>query len=985
MASFTAPSGKVYQWDKPQPPTQADIDAIVAFDAANAEARSPKNYKGPETYDYSPDAMVAGFTPKQERENIGAFVKVAAPMAAIPATAGMAIPAAIGTLAAVGAASEMAGSAIAGQPQSLGRTVSSAILSGAPGVKAAAAPIFSWNFLANAAKGGAAMGGTATAANYADRAIEKGTLMPFDSYRDAFKESVVPMILGAGTAGLAGKVQNRGQMKMEMEASKKALSELGIKNPLLGDLLPKQYGQLQESVAAHYPDLANKIAQSRAPMVKEFYSMIGDLPMNETIAARLQPVIGKMDEAEALHKAAYDRLMKAQAVAEKAKQDVSLSVEQRSKLMADATAEQMAAISDQAAAAMKAQVAADAIGTQTGRAEALKGSIGNLFKARSRAADDMMAATGIDPKAQIFSQDRIMQAARNALGDRADTVAGRAILLSIEKAKGAGVEQGMAVGMKEAGLKPDELRQLTNPGGELSLTELRQLRDKMSDSFAGKVDTNGMNSAEQLASSVYASIGNAAKADIARVYGKESLQNYDQFLKFWRTTSQLRDSSFGRMLLRGEISDESVKSMAQKLATGQVDEVQNFTRFIDTIKSQNKEAADMAMATMGSAVRNSFLEQAASGGQVDYRKLSGLLQAAASKKGLPFPVETFGFGDAKTIAGWNRALQEFKPSELTLEAVESVMQSPQVQDMLRAGGKDIAPRLRTILATKAFNKRVIEAEAMKAAGLTTKSKQAYQDAVELAKKAEMDADTATKAVCAASDDPLLSVFRGKSGYVFTNEAAKDFGPGTISHLVSGMRRDEGAAMMKGLREKMPDVAEMVERRLLAGEMAKMISAEGDLPGQLYRLNPYKVRAYFNPPEHARLDSDVSKMMAVLGPERMSRFKKFSDALSQIDDRTRAGAIAAGIRHPVDETAATAGAVATGSLARGYFTGKLLDSLRAQFNRKRFNIASAMLMDDKFANAVADAGGDVTEAIASLPAQKAYLLINDKAFAEELGK
>ena len=34
MAEITSPSGRVYQWNKPPPPTKDDIDALVAYDSS---------------------------------------------------------------------------------------------------------------------------------------------------------------------------------------------------------------------------------------------------------------------------------------------------------------------------------------------------------------------------------------------------------------------------------------------------------------------------------------------------------------------------------------------------------------------------------------------------------------------------------------------------------------------------------------------------------------------------------------------------------------------------------------------------------------------------------------------------------------------------------------------------------------------------------------------------------------------------------------
>ena len=41
MPTFTSPSGREYQWNNPNPPTQKDIDALVAYDSQLGGQQQP--------------------------------------------------------------------------------------------------------------------------------------------------------------------------------------------------------------------------------------------------------------------------------------------------------------------------------------------------------------------------------------------------------------------------------------------------------------------------------------------------------------------------------------------------------------------------------------------------------------------------------------------------------------------------------------------------------------------------------------------------------------------------------------------------------------------------------------------------------------------------------------------------------------------------------------------------------------------------------
>lgn len=945
---------------------------------------------------------------------------VALPLGLAPFTGGASIPAAV----AMGTAGVLGGrisNAIRGEKPALSDDARAFIMSGMPVVRPIAAPLMSMRGMGNAAIGAGAVGGTAALANYVGATIDKGTLTPFNDYKEAFNGTILPAIIGAGTLGIAGKLKSASALQAEADAGKQAAQALGMADPALGDVLPKQFGGLQARVAAVYPQIAAKVNQARSPIIKGMYAMIGDAPMNETIASELQPLVGKMDEADAAYAAATDRMAKAKQTMDLAQTKVGLTPQQLSDVRTGAQAEIMSALSDQAKANIAADVLGGTIGTQTGKAEAMGNVVKVLFGARSQAASDLIAKTGINPNAAVFDRDTLLNAAKMALGGDSESFAGKSIISTIENwgnktgkdavlartdalnqklrqaaltGRQLSVEESRAIFAPPKGqlydpkvggfVKPAETPAAapTDPGF-LSLEDFKRLRDGISNGFIGKLDSNNMNNAERLASKAYAAMGDAHVGQIGQIYGPEAEAGYQQFKNFWRDTSQLRDSDFGRALLTGEISDSTIGGMADKLANGNVDEIANFKKFVDILRPQNADVANNAMSAMGSAVRNSFLQKATDeAGNIDYRKLGNLLQSTVSKPDFPFPIQQFRLGDAPTIAGWQKALQTFRPSDLTPDAIRSVMESPQIQSALQVGGKDIGPRIKTLMAEKAFQKRVNDATMLKEAGATKQARDAFAEAGDFARQAGIDAQTAQTTMQAAEQNPLLAVFRGKGSYRLTNEA-ENTGPNSITGLVGGMKRQEAQQLMTALRAQKPDLAEMVQRRLLANEMGQFTRDEARVPGAIYGIDPLKVRQYFDPPP-GEMDTRLGKLTAVVGPEVMSKFKKFAQGLAQFDDAARQATITAKVPVPMAQGVGFGGMVQSGSVQRGRSLQSALTQAVDFYRAKKFNLLSATLLDDGFANQLSRNSGSIADALSSLPAQKAYLLLQDPKILSEIG-
>lgn len=1015
---------------------QAFADAIRQMGSSDA---APAVQDKPNDQFFSPDsnmgAVIASMASTQplaaalnSRKAMGAAAQIGVTLGATALAPEATIPAMV-----FRALSGLAGGRINGtlnnQAPKLSDDARNMILAGAPIPSPGAGNILSAETLKNLAKGGLTAGGTVIASNLAGDTIDKGHLpASFEDYKDTVKGVLMPSIIGAATFGLSGKLQSMADLQKEADAGKLAMQELGASQPTLGDAIPKKYAELQAQVASTTPEIAAKIQAARAPITKAFYAKIGDTPMNETIATELTPIMQRVDQADAAYQQAADVADKAIADRQKLFGKIVLSPAQKSQINEQTTSTVMDSITAQAKAAIQQQVGADLIGTQTGKAETLKTLVGKLFGARSQIASNMMEKTGIDPKAAIFNRDELLSAATSALGDDAETTAGKAILNTIGNfgtlsAKDAAIakqaqlskrlnevasggkpmtaqEYAALAGPPKQGLYQAGTGLKTSPQAQepvfLTLDEFRRLRDGMSSGFVGKIDTNNMSNAERIASKAYGGMGEATEATVGANYGPEALADFKNFKSFWRDTSKLRDSKFGQSMLNGEISDSTIAAMADKLASGNVDEVKNYKEFVDLIRPQNQAVADSAMAVMGSAIKNSMKEKATNAaGVLDVRSLFQNLQKAASKTDMPIPIELLGYGDKDTITGVNKALQQFKPTDLTTENIQSVMESPQIQSVLKIGGKStggytdfagkimgVSDTIKTKLATLAFGKRVQDAVALEQAGAMSQAQKAYNEAGYFAHQAGLKAEDAADVLKAARDNPLTNVFSGKSGYTLTNEADKVSGQGTITHLVDNMKRDEAKTMIGVLREQKPDLADMVERRLLANEFDQFYKGESSVPGTTRGLDVGKVRDYFEP-KPGNTDNRFDRLKYVLGADKLNDFKKFATNLAQLDDTTRAAVIASKTTHPTTEAVGLGRLAQTGSVMRRNVVTATMKSLGDMYNRKKFNLLSSLIMDDGLMNSFNRSQGNIGEAIASLPAQKAYLLLNDKRIANEL--
>lgn len=940
--------------------TDADITSAIKRMEVSPSGRASaedaaKNAAAWETGDAADRAklLIGNFLPyaKPELATATRLAPMAA-AAAFPPTS----PLGLAAVAVLGAGSEAAARAIEGKDvtssEGFGAMARSGIINGAP------LPKFVGGGLKEAfiqgTKGASAAMATGAAADIAGSSLENERLPGFGSAWEALKNQKAVGALGFVIGGTASRLQGIADKVAENEARRSLLAEVGVTNPTLGMLDPDK-ATWEMQLAARNPELAQRIQGANSAITREFFSQVGDAPANSAVAARMQALIPVADRAESALKIAQETRAKAEQKLSAALADTTLPPADRSKIAAEAASEILSAVSAQAGVSYAASAALGPMVTNTVKAQELQGAVKSLFKARSDAASAMYAATGIDAAQPIFDKGELVTSVKAALGDHANTNAGKSILGAITDA--AGESQS------------------------LSLNQLRELRGRMSDAFAG-IPEGSLDSAERLATLAYGAAGQTGRKTIANTFGQTAADAYDAAQAFWRQTSQIRDSKFGRALLKGEVSDTTLTAMAGGLATGNVDELANFQKFIGQIEAQNPEVAKFAMQTMSGAIKNAFVTKHTVGGVLRFDRLLDDLANASKFEKLPVPIESFGFGSRDTIMEWKSVLRDFKPSQLTPGVIDEVLANPRVQQVLKNGGVDSKSILAQTTAREIFNAKVQQQVALAESGALAGAKAAAEEARVLADKARLTEGEAAAQFAKTMDDPILGAFRGSGNYKLTNEAART-GPGTVTHLISNMPPDSAGRLMKALRTNNSALADMVERRIVADEFINFIAPEKRVAGETNRFDLARVRQYFNPIDRA--NSRVEFLRNTIGEDKTKRLERFVTSMASLEDEMRLGRMPS--QAALENVITGLGVSGAVGMGKPTYTNTLIimgRRIRDAVGGKYYNLLANAVLDPESAGKLMARTGAASDALVRLPPQKAYLLLADPKFTAELG-
>lgn len=870
-------------------------------------------------------------------------------------------------LAGIGGLGETTARAIEGKSltsrEGLGEAAKAAVLSGMPMGKIKAAYPAGNSFIQNvgrdvgqAVKMGAISGGTQAAAETTGRAVAGAE--QYQSTGEALGDVAVPVAFGILTGGLSSRLGGIGARKEALRDRQKLLDDVGVKDPTAAMLDPSM-AQWETRVANTSPELKERILKSQTDIAKNFFATMGEVESNATVADALRPLIAKVDSAEVNYARAQELAETAKKNFQRANEAVGLPENKRNELIAKASADVLNTIGAKARAVYEANAAVGDAVSNTAKAADLSRVVGDLYEARTAIGRQLYKDAGIPLAEGLFGKTEMIEAARLALGERADSIDGKRILDVI----------------RNAGADP------ARPS--LSLADLQSLRARMSDAFADKAaDPRSLSIAEGLASRAYGALGETSRKVIAQSYPPEVAQRYGQAVDFWRETAKVSNSDLGRALLqRGQITDSTLGSLASGIVAGNVDELNQFKEFTTLLRGYRPEVADLAEQTMAGALKNAFVRKHTKAGVVNY---PGLLDDLANApKDLPFEIQNLGFGTRDTIKQWSAVAKDYKPAEVTDRVMESVLLNPEVRKAIEFGGADAGGVIRKVTAGEIYRDKVAAEVATRMADATKESRKAQQEALAFLKRAEIDEASAKKILEEVQNDPVLSAFSGKGRYNLTNETQKT-GSGTVTHLIGNMPPAAAGSMMAALRQRDPQLAKLVEQRLLANELTSLAKVDPNTPGGERALKLADVRAFFNPIEQDRANSRLAFLENTVGKESLNRLKNLTTKLAVIDDDIRRGRFPTTPEMQSLVDAASLGAAGASGSRPAMFMA-IFQRMRDAASRSAYNLLAAAITDPEIGRKVFDPAMNLSQALGSLPAQKAYLLTNDAALQEDIQK
>lgn len=931
--------------------------AAQAQQEAAASQQAPARRKFNPTLPMVVDGVVTGEMPLSEHNKMTATALRGAPIAGAMAVGAAPSALALLGLGVTGYGTELLAQVAEGKKVDQGEAAAAGILSGAPVPIAKATRSFLPS-VGQGIKGMLGLGTAATTANIAKRAIDTQQFPTYESVKADIKGAVVPAGLGFAGLGAGSRFAGVAEKKAEYEARRQLLAKIGVDKPTFGLLDPERIGW-EQSVATRDPELATKIGQAQSGVTQEFLARLGTDPGNAAVAAELQKMIPVVDTAEKAYQNALAQTQKARTQLAELTQNPTLTPDKMQAVSDEVYANLVNGINQQAATMFARNAAIGNAVSPTVKAKEFANLVDQLYDARREISKVKYNATGIPQDQPLFLKTDLVEAAKAAMGaDVAETNIGRGIVSAIE-------DMGAA--------------------DRLTPNQVKILRGQMADKFASSDQT--MNMAEASISKAYDAVKGAARNEIGVVYGSDVLNKWDQAQEFWRTTSQLRDSKFGRALLKnGEIADEAFQGLANKLVRGEVDELDNFKQFVESVGSNDggKEIAKNAMQGMTDALRNAFIAKHTKSGSLKFDSLLGDLSNVSTFKDLPVPVEALGFGSVDTIRQWQRSLKSFKPGEVNQQVVDDLLASDNVRRVLSAGGKDAGKILEKATAERVLKDKINAEVAARYTDLTGTAREQSKQAQELIKKYQIDEDAWRGAYDLARNDPVLGAFSGQGSYTLTQELGKT-GSGTVTDLLNRMPPPVAGKLMSALRQNNAQLADLVERRLLANELAGFVNTERTAPGVTSTLDVAKVREFFHPIHDTYSNSRLAFLQNVIGRDKVDNLRRFATDLSKVDDDLRRGAFKGG---------STMGAgTVFGGLAVSQATpgvGKtqgmmLLNRINNAMSKKAYNVVAGALTNKDFANLVFGGSKSISEAIASMPTQKAYLILSDKPLASELGK
>lgn len=957
------------------------------FDAAAATDKTEGNFF--DQFDKQPVPEISGFGATQAGYGIGtslqslqqqgektgaAMARYGAPLIAGLATGGVsAIPAVTAFIGELGARG------VEGKPvlsrEALGEATFSAALNAIPIPAPSQAKTFLAQGAINAAKSGLQTFGIISGGTIAKDIIQTGKIPTTTSElkettQKIWENAKLPTVMNALLHGMGGFARSISDDLESANAQRKLLSQIGVRSPTAAALLPSKLADIEKSVEAASPSIA---AQREGMLSDASQSIKGQLTPripsnNEMVSNMLESKIGVYDEANARYAKAVTAAKQAENAALEAESNINLTPEQKTQINDKALADQYNALSEKASALSDATFGTGNI-ANTSLAEKVGETISTLFNLRRMSATSM--TRNLSSLGEFIDVNNMANSAKKALGNDANTDAGKKILSTIENYAKSRAEQ--APKLFDATGKA-----IATPSSALiDMGQFRELRDNISTALIGmSPDASVMNKAEALASKAYGAANDALAQSISALpNGQQLLQEHNAFRNYWASTSKMLESPLGRSLYRREINDEFIASLAGKLIKGNADELKNLGQFADAISFADPKIKEVALKSIAEAVKNNLILKNRSNNIVNWNGVAKDItdMNSITDMGKYFDTASIGFGTPKQVQTWSAATKKFKPGDLRSDDILAALENPEFRKAI-SDGQDTGP----ILSRMAFNNKIKEAQINAAVNETAAAKRSADQAREYAKKAGMSKEEQRLAFEAIEKDQSLAIFAGKGGLSLTKDPAKT--TETITNFIMESKTPEATKWMNHLKENNPDAHAIIVENIIANNLQDFI-IPSKTAGQSTTVNIKAVKDYLTGTEKGRFE----KLSDVIGPEYTNRFNAFIKAVPALDD-----ALMYGTNQKTSTAIGSLYGFIAGVKRAGQGQGltyrvseaNIVQKVGALVANGAYRTISKSITNPKAADWLWNINRPFADGVASLPAQQAIIMLNDKRLIEE---
>jgi hypothetical protein len=903
-----------------------------------------------------------------------AMARYGAPLIAGAATGGVsAIPAVTAFMGELGARG------IEGKPvlsrEALGEATFSAALNAIPIPAPSQAKTFLAQGTVNTIKSGLQTLGVIGGGTVAKDIIQTGKIPTTTSElkettKKIWENAALPTVMNATLHGMGGFARSISDDLESANAQRNLLSQIGVRSPTAAALLPSKLADIEESVAASSPSIA---AQREGMLSDASQSIKSQLAPkiesnNEMVSNMLEGKIGIYDEANKRYTKAVTAAEQAKNAALEAQSNINLTPEQKAQIADKTLADQYNALSEKASALFDATIGTGNI-SNTSLAEKVGNVVSDLFQLRRQSATSM--TRNLSSMGEFIDVNNMANSAKKALGNDANTDAGKRILSTIENYAKSRSEQ--APKLFDATGKA-----IATPSSALiDMGQFRELRDNISSALIGmSPDAAVMNKAEALASKAYGAANDALAQSISALpNGQQLLQEHNAFRNYWASTSKMLESPLGRSLYRREINDEFIGSLAGKLIKGNVDELKNLGQFADAVSSFDPNVKKVALGSIAEAVKNNLIQNNRKNGVVDWNGVAKNITEmnSVSDMGKYFDTASIGFGTPKQVQAWSAATKKFKPGDLRSDDILAALENPEFRKAI-SDGQDTGP----ILSRMAFDNKAREAAFNAASNQTAAAKRSAAEAREYAKKAGMSMEEQRLAFKAIQDDPSLSIFAGKGGLNLTKDPAKT--TSTLTNFIMESKTEDAKRWMDHLKQTDPTAHAIFVENIIGNNLQDFL-VQSKTGGQATTANIKAVRNYIEGKDSERF----KKLSAIIGPEYTNRFNAFMKAIPALDD-----ALMYGNNQNTSKAIGNLYGIISGvkRAAQGQDLGfrsqqaNIAQKVGALIANGAYRTIAKSITNPKAADWLWNVSRPFADGVASLPAQQAIIMLNDRRLIDE---